>query len=114
MFILISLFILGLSIIGGWISVIFLAFFFNLPGLIWGIFLAGSGVFLTLVSLVCIWLALKILKIVWKWVVRTLSALAGLIWSLACSIFGLICSVFEKHDEKLLDGASGEPEDLEI
>ena len=91
MFILVSLFILGLSIIGGWLSVIFLALFFNLPGLIWGIFLAGSGVFLTLVGLVCLWLALQILKFVWKWMICMISDLIDLIESLIRSIFGLIC-----------------------
>lgn len=101
MFILFSLFILGLSIIGGWASVVFLAVFFNLPGLIWGIFLASLGVFFTLLSLICLWLALLILKIVLKWLIPLISGLAGLIWGLIRSIFGLICRVFGKHEEKV-------------
>jgi hypothetical protein len=102
MFILISIFVLGLSIIARWISVVFFTLFFNLPGLLWSLFFAASGVGLAFLSLVCLWSGFKILKLVWKWVAGLVFRLVGLIWALIRGIFDLICWIFGYREKNVL------------
>jgi hypothetical protein len=101
MFILISLFILGLSIITGWIWIVCLALLFNLPGIIYGIFIAAALIVITSFSLVCTWLGYKVLKAVLRWAASEFSDLMSATWSLIRRIFGFICWVFGRREEKV-------------
>lgn len=101
MFILISLFILGLSIITGWIWIVCLAVLFNLPVIIYGIFIAAALIVITSFILFCTWLGFKVLKVVLRWAANEISDLMSAIWSLARGIFGFICWVFGRREEKV-------------
>jgi hypothetical protein len=101
MFILISLFILGLSIITGWIWIVCLAVLFNLPGIIYGIFIAAALIVITSFILVCTWLGFKVLKVVLRWAASEISDLMSAIWSLARGVFGFICWVLGRREEKV-------------
>jgi len=93
MFILISLFVLGITIISAWFLVILMAVLFNIPEIIGGFIMATAWIAMVFLILFCAWLALQVLKVVLKW-------LGGLVSGLTSSIWWLICWALVKRKEE--------------
>ncbi|PMD23719.1 hypothetical protein NA56DRAFT_47051 [Hyaloscypha hepaticicola] len=91
MFILLSLFLNGLAIIFGWLTIIFMGALLFLPELLYIFCLLGAVIVMVVFTVICACLGFTVFLVVWGWVV-----------GLVCWGFGLIGWIFGKRETKVV------------